>query len=131
MQLILLNMSEPEDVATTLGSSCCDVLCVAGGAILIIRCRGVPEVCLGDALAAFSDGDDLTWVSPFQGPNFSSVRARTSAASSGSLTFHLRESMLRIVSVRRAHSQNSAISSRFFTPCVMSRLAFLSGRFSR
>lgn len=49
-------------------------------------------------------------------PYFPSVLAKTVEASSGRSIFHFRAKTLMILNVRLAHSQSSAISSRFFTP---------------
>ncbi len=64
-------------------------------------------------------------------PNLESVRAKTVAASSGSSMFHFRANTERILSVRRAQSQSSAISSRCLTPWIMSLFAVFSGRLRR
>lgn len=79
-------------------------------------------------MTGFLGGDGTSDV--LKVPYFSSVRWSTMAASSGMSTFHFLASTLMMLSVRRAHGQSSAISSSCFTPCVMSRLAVFSGRFS-
>lgn len=64
-------------------------------------------------------------------PNFASVLASNDAASSGRSTFHFLACILRTLRVLRATSQPSAISSRCFTPCIISLFAVFSGRLSR
>lgn len=65
-------------------------------------------------------------------PNFSSALVRTTAASAGSSHFHFLARTLKMASVRLAHGQSSAISSRCLTPCVMSlRAVFSMLRFKR
>ena len=64
-------------------------------------------------------------------PYFSSERCSACDASSGSSTPHLRARTLMMLSVRRAQSQSSAISSSCLTPWMILRLAVFSGRLSR
>lgn len=49
-------------------------------------------------------------------PNLTSVRVKTADASSGRSIFHFRARTLKMLRVRRAQSQSSAISSRCLTP---------------
>lgn len=90
-------------------------------------CMWLGSTCSG-SMSRFTGFGVLTSV---HGPNFASVRESTVEASSGSSTPQRFARTLRIPRVRRAQSQPSAISSRCFTPWVMSRFAFFSGRFSR
>jgi len=76
--------------------------------------------CLGEGTSAV-----------LKNPNLASVRAKTVVASSGRSTFHFRARTERMLRVRRAQSQSSAISSRCFRPWMMSLLAVFSGRLSR
>lgn len=97
------------------------------------RAGGEPVYEGGDGVVAtmepterFGEGTSAVLKEPY----FSSVRWSTAAASSGRSTPHLRASTLMMLSVRRAQSQSSAISSRCLMPWMTSRLAVFSGRFS-
>ena len=77
--------------------------------------------------SAFGDGTSAV----LKYPNFASVLVNTVAASSGRSIFHFLARTLRMLKVRLAHSQSSAISSRCLSPWTMSLLAIFSGRLSK
>ena len=64
-------------------------------------------------------------------PYLASARVKTWAASAGKSIFHFLAKTLRILKVRRAHNQSSAISSRCLTPWMISLFAVFSGRLRR
>lgn len=62
--------------------------------------------------SCFGDGTSAVLKKPY----LASVRVKTVSASSGRLMFHFRARTLRMLKVRLAQSQSSAISSRCLTP---------------